>query len=288
MRIWFAALTVALLLPPVFVPAVLGQTAPNASSAATRPPDGKPDFSGLWRVAPAAAPAARQLSVFQGGTAARRPTRIQLALQLPLTAKGKELVEQYTAADGEFSGETGAPGDPRYHTIPCGPASPGSLTGDVELVHNSKRLLMVYTGSETKWIRQVWIGRQHPKDLTDYEPVWMGHSVGRWEGNTLVIDTVAIKTSTGQMIDTATAAPQGPKFHLIERLSLFADGRLHLDKTFEDPDIYTRPWTKSAILAKQTNWDEIAEDWEIQDQHTVCEDAKYPSDNDPYFKDEKK
>ena len=287
MRIRFAALTFALLLSPVFVSSILGQTAPKAGGPASRTSDGKPDFSGLWRVA-RAAPVERQVSVFQGGIAPPRPTRIQLARQLPLTAKGKELVERYTAGDGEFGGETGAPGDPRYHTIPCGPVSPGSLTGEVELVQNSKRLLMVYMGGETKWIRQVWIGRQHPKDLTDYEPVWMGHSVGRWEGNTLVIDTVAIKTSAGEMIDTATAAPQGPKFHLIERLSLAADGRLHIDKTFEDQDMYTRPWTRSAILAKQTNWDEIAEDWEIQDQHTVCEDAKYPSDNDPYFRDGKK
>ena len=66
--------------------------------------------------------------------------------------------------------------------------------GRSRLVQNPKRLLMVYTGAETKWIRQVWIGRQHPKDLTDYEPVWMGHSVGRWEGDTLVVDTVRIKT----------------------------------------------------------------------------------------------
>ena len=286
MRIRFAALITALLLSPLLVSSC--QTAPSASSPATSTSDGKPDFSGLWRVAPAAARGERQASIFQGGTAPLRKTRIQLAQQLPLTAKGKELVAEFTKGDGKFGGETGAPGDPRYHTIPCGPASPGSLAGDVELVQNPKRLLMVYTGAESKWIRQVWIGREHPKDLTDYEPVWMGHSVGKWEGNTLVVDTVAIKTSRGEMIDNATAAPQGPKFHLIERLSLADDGKLHIDKTFEDPDMYTQPWTKSAILAKQTNWDEIAEDWEIEDQHTVCEDAKYPSDNDPYFQEKKK
>jgi hypothetical protein len=285
MRIRFAALIVALLLSPVFVASC--QTAPTAGGPSITS-DGKPDFSGLWRVAPAGAPAARQASVFQGGTAPLRQTRVQLSRQLPLTAKGKELVDQYTKGDGEFGGETGAPGDPRYHTIPCGPASPGSLTGEVELVQNPKRLLMVYTGAESKWIRQVWIGREHPKDLTDYEPVWMGHSVGKWDGNTLVVDTVAIKTSPGEMIDTATAAPQGPKFHLIERISLADDGRLHIDKTFEDPDMYTQPWNKSATLVKQTNWDDVAEDWEIQDQHTVCENAKYPSENDPYFKDVKK
>ena len=288
MRIRFAALTLALLLSPVFVPVILAQTAPRASSPAARTPDGKPDFSGFWQAAPAAAPAQRQVSVFQGGNAPLRPTRIQLARQLPLTPKGKELVEQYTAGDGEFGGETGAPGDPRYHTIPCGPVSPGSLTADVEIVQNPKRLLLVYTGGENKWIRQVWIGRQHPKDLTDYEPAWMGHSVGRWEGNTLVVDTVAIKTSPGEMIDAGSAAPQGPRFHLIERISLGPDGRLHIDKTFEDPDMYVRPWNKNVLLAKETNWDEFAVDWEIQDQHTVCEDAKYPSDNDPYFQDGKK
>ena len=287
MRIRFATLTLALLLLPAFVFAVLAQTAPRAGTQA-RTPDGKPDFSGFWQVAPAPAPATRQVSVFQGGNAARRPTRIQLSQQLPLTPKGKQLVQEYTKSDGEFSDETSAAGDARYHTIPCGPVSPGSLTGDVEIVQNPKRLLMVYMGGDSKWIRQVWIGRQHPQDLTDYEPVWMGHSVGTWEGNTLVVDTVRVKTAYGEMIDNASAAPQGPQFHLIERISLAADGRLHIDKTFEDPDYYVRPWTKNVVLRKQTNWDEFAEDWEIQDQHTVCEDAKYPSDNNPYFQDSKK
>jgi len=287
MRIRFATLTLALLLLPAFVFAVLAQTAPRAGTPA-RTPDGKPDFSGFWQVAPAPAPATRQVSVFQGGNVPRRPSRIQLSQQLPLTPKGKQLVQEYTKGDGEFGGETGAPGDARYHTIPCGPVSPGSLTGDVEIVQNPKRLLMVYMGGDSKWIRQVWIGRQHPQDLTDYEPVWMGHSVGTWEGNTLVVDTVRVKAAYGEMIDNASAAPQGPQFHLIERISLAADGRLHIDKTFEDPDYYVRPWTKNVVLRKQTNWDEFAEDWEIQDQHTVCEDAKYPSDNNPYFQDSKK
>src|SRR5437762_4003540 len=132
MRIRFATLTLALLLLPAFVFAVLAQTAPRAGTPA-RTPDGKPDFAGFWQVAPAPAPATRQVSVFQGGNVPRRPSRIQLSQQLPLTPKGKQLVQEYTKGDGEFGGETGAPGDARYHTIPCGAVSPGSLTGDVEI-----------------------------------------------------------------------------------------------------------------------------------------------------------
>ncbi len=153
----------------------------------------------------------------------------------------------------------------------------------MEIVQNPKRLLMVYTGTENKWIRMVWIGRQHPKDLTDYEPVWMGHSIGTWDGDTLVVDTVRIKTAPGEMIDSGTGAPQGPNFHMIERFSMSADGRLHIEKTFEDPDLYTRPWMRNAALTKETNWDDLADEWEIQDPHMVCDGARYPSDNDVFI-----
>ncbi len=234
----------------------------------------------------------QQKSVYSGGgNAPRVPTRAQLAQKLPLTPKGQELVAEYLKNDGQFGGETTAPGDPRYHNIPCGAVSPAELgvggaglnAGGLEIVQNPKRLLLVYTGTENKWIRMVWIGRQHPKDLTDYEPVWMGHSVGKWDGDTLVVDTVRIKTAPGEMIDSGTGAPQGPNFHMIERFSLSADGRLHIDKTFEDPDLYSHPWTKSAVLARETNWDGLADAWEIQDPHTVCEGGRYPSDNDVFI-----
>ena len=280
MRMSLAVLTSAALL--AFATGILAQTAPNASSAGImRTSDGKPDFSGFW-VRAGGGGGERRLSVFQGGDAPRLPTRIDLAEELPLTSQGERLVEQYTAADGDWAGETGTFQDPGYHRIPCGPASPGDLRPPVEIVQNPARLLMVYTGGDTKWIRQIWIGRQHPEDLTDYEPVWMGHSVGHWEGDTLVVDTVRMNTAPGHMMDFATAAPQGPNFHLIERISLAPDGRLHIEKTLEDPDMYVRPWTKSEVLRKQTNWDDLAYAWEIQEQHLVCEGGSYPSDNNPY------
>ena len=280
MRMSFAVLTSAALL--ACAPGILAQTAPNASSAGImRTSDGQPDFSGFW-VRGGGGGGERPLSVFQGGDAPRAPTRIELAEALPLTPEGERLVEQYTSTDGEWAGETGLFDDAGHHRVPCGPASPGDLGPPVEIVQNPARLLMVYTGGDTKWIRQIWIGRQHPEDLTDYESVWMGHSVGHWEGDTLVVDTVRMSTTLGHMVDFATAAPQGPDFHLIERMSLAPDQQLHIEKTLEDPEMYVRSWTKSQVLQKQTNWDDLAFAWEIQEQHLVCEDGRYPSDNDPY------
>jgi hypothetical protein len=286
MRIRLSALTSAALLLLAFLPALFAQSAQKPAGAINRTSDGKPDFSGFWREGGGRGQGQAEKSVFQGGTATRLPTRAELAKKLPLTPKGKELVDLYTKGDGDWSGETGAFGDSRYHTIPCGPVSP-ALGGDIEIVQNPKRLLLVYTSGESKWLRAVWIGREHPKDLTDYEPVWMGHSVGKWEGDTLVVDTVRIKTVQGELIDAGNAAPQSPNLHMIERISLGPDGRLRIEKTFQDADIYTRPWTKTVTMAKQSNWDDIAESWEIQDQHTVCEGGRYPSDNDPWFQDKK-
>jgi hypothetical protein len=279
MRMSSAVLTSAALL--AFVPGVLAQTAPNASSAGImRTSDGQPDFSGFW--VSGGGGGQTQVSVFQGGEAPRSPTRIELAEALPFTPEGRRLVEQYTSTDGEWAGETGVFDDAGHHSVPCGPESPGSLGAPVEIVQNPARLFIVYTGGETKWIRQVWIGREHPEDLTNYEPAWMGHSVGRWEGDTLVVDTVRMTTTPGHMADFDTAAPQGPDFRLIERISLAPDGRMHIEKTFEDPVMLVRPWTKSQVLQKQTNWDDVAFAWEISEQHLVCEGGRYPSDNDPY------
>ena len=280
MRMSLAVLTSAALL--AVAPGVLAQTASNAGGAGImRTSDGQPDFSGYW-VRAGGGGGERPLSVFQGGDAPRLPTRIELAQELPLTPEGKRLVELYTSTDGEWAGETGVFDDAGHHSVPCGPESPGDLGAPIEMVQNPARLLMVYTGGDTKWIRQVWIGRQHPEDLTDYEPSWMGHSVGHWEGDTLVVDTVRMSTAPGMMVDFDMAAPQGPDFHLMERLSLAPDGSMHIEKTLEDPEMYLRPWTKSDVLRKQTNWDDVAFAWEIEEQHLVCEDGRYPSDNNPY------
>ena len=88
--------------------------------------------------------------------------------------------------------------------------------------------------------RIVYLNQQHPAELV---PSLMGHSIGRWEGETLVIDSVAfLPHPMGGLF-----LPSGPEKHLVERLTLSPD-RLRLDYTFtlEDPTTLTAPLSYTA------------------------------------------
>jgi hypothetical protein len=90
---------------------------------------------------------------------------------------------------------------------------------------------------------------------TDLEPSWMGHSIGKWDGDVLVIDTVGTNGKTRAMNgvgsnagvsseDTKPRLPASDQLHLVERLRLAADGEILEDEmTITDPKIYTAPFT---------------------------------------------
>ena len=93
-------------------------------------------------------------------------------------------------------------------------------------------------------------GRGHPDDL---EPSWMGHSVGRWEGDTLVVDTIGLNGQARAMNGAGSNArvseddakprlPSSELLHLVERFKLLANGELLEDElTISDPKAYTAP-----------------------------------------------
>jgi hypothetical protein len=93
-------------------------------------------------------------------------------------------------------------------------------------------------------------GRGHPEEL---EPTWMGHSIGRWEGEVLVVDTVGTNGRTraingvgsNAQVSADDAKPRLPvsdQLHLVERIRLVADGQVLEDEmTITDPKMYTAP-----------------------------------------------
>ena len=86
-------------------------------------------------------------------------------------------------------------------------------------------------------IRQIYTdGRPHPADL---QPTWMGHSIGKWDGDTFVVDTVGI--SDVNWLDRM-GHPHSDKLHLIERFRRVDDKTLQLNLTIDDPIAYTKTW----------------------------------------------
>ena len=78
------------------------------------------------------------------------------------------------------------------------------------------------------------------KQLADPEPSWLGYSVGRWEADTLVVDTVGFNDRT--WLDTS-GNPHSEALHLIERFHRLDFGHMDLQIRIEDPKMYTRPFT---------------------------------------------
>jgi len=79
-------------------------------------------------------------------------------------------------------------------------------------------------------------GRPHPKDPN---PTWLGDSIGRWDGDTLVVDTVGFNGKS--WIDAAGLATT-ESLHVIERIRRIDRGHLEIEHTIDDPQAYTKPW----------------------------------------------
>jgi hypothetical protein len=101
-------------------------------------------------------------------------------------------------------------------------------------------------------------GRGHS---TDMGPTWMGDSIGKWEGDTLVVDTIGFNDKT--WLDWL-GHPHSDQLHLVERIRRVDHNTLRDDITFDDPKAYTKPWAGLAMF-------ELKPDWRLEEM--VCEDA---------------
>ncbi|HWF38764.1 MAG TPA: hypothetical protein VG322_09610 [Candidatus Acidoferrales bacterium] len=127
----------------------------------------------------------------------------------------------------------------------------------MEIFEIPGRVLIVYEYGH--YIRQVYTdGRQHPKDVN---PTWMGDSIGKWDGNTLVVDTVGFNDET--WLDQV-GHPHSESLHLVERIHKTAPDMLRIDFTFDDPVAYTKPWTATKQF-------KLRPDWHISEY--VCEET---------------
>ena len=95
-------------------------------------------------------------------------------------------------------------------------------------------------------VRRIRMNGSHPQTL---EPGYVGDSVGRWEGSTLVVDTLGFN---GYAELDARGQPTSPQLHTVERFTPSADGNsIDIEVTIEDPEYYTQPFTIKRSLEEE-------------------------------------
>ena len=205
---------------------------PNLTAAAPRLPDGKADFSGLWHVA-MRNPCNAALNRFSGcteigGSPLARDLGVNLPGGLPYQPWAAEIVKQRAADDSRD--------DPHVRCLPDNPPRHWGLPHLNKLVHTPKLLVVLY--EVNAMYRQIFTdGRPLPEDPT---PGWNGYSTARWEGDTLVVQTIGFRDSL--WIDLH-GSPMSDAAKMTERLRRPNYGMLDVEITVDDPKVYTRPWT---------------------------------------------
>jgi hypothetical protein len=128
-----------------------------------------------------------------------------------------------------------ANGGPRQFHTPYG----------IDFVQDAEReRILILSGGGPRSFRTIYMdGREHP-DPDSYVPTFFGHSIGRWDGDTLVVDTVGFNERFW-FARRPTGMVHTDALHLIERISRPDYDTLHYEVTVDDPKAYTRPWTAS-------------------------------------------
>src|SRR3984893_297695 len=132
---------------------------------------------------------------------------------------------------------------------------PEAMPSWMLVTHNAMEFLFtpgrvtILGESDGNRLRRIYTdGRSHPEDP---EPTFHGHSIGHWEGDTLVVDTVAIMPQTYLAVSEAAGVPNNGDMRVIEPITLAAPDILHDDLEIIAPKILTRPWKTTRIYFRQ-------------------------------------
>ena len=152
--------------------------------------------------------------------------------------------QRWSAAVYNYNSMNDSKYDPEGFCLPPGgPRLMGTpYPAEIFQFPDQKRIFIVFEGGAHIW-REIYMdGRPHPKSDAIKAQSWLGHSVGHWEGETLVVDTVGF--NEGTWLDRA-GHPHTDQLHVIERFTRPNKNTLHFEATVDDPGAYTRPWTFS-------------------------------------------
>jgi hypothetical protein len=181
--------------------------------------DGKPSLSGVWDV-----PYVPDMSRGIGA--------------LPFTAAGEAEWKAYDAAKFDYTG----------HCLPMGWTRQMNAPMPLEIMQEPNRIAILFEAWNTFKVIPT-DGREHPTNL---DPTWLGNSVGHWEGDTLVVDSIGFNDKT--RLDTI-GHPHSDRMHIVERLTRTDAMHLAYEVTIDDPKTYSKPFTNKRTLTLRPGWE---------------------------------
>lgn len=191
----------------------------DLNAPAQRTSYGKPDLSGFWLP--------------------ENPTKYLLNLaadmkpeEIPLRPWARDLYNHRIATNGKDH--------PGAYCLPSGIPEKLNIPDGLKLVQTEDLVILLH---ESRTIyRQIFTdGRSHPKNA---QPTWMGYSIGHWEGDTLVVDTIG---QNGRTWLDMRGLPGTESLRVIERYTRPRIGRMDIEVTIDDPEAYTRPWKVNLV-----------------------------------------
>ena len=209
---------------------------PNLAAPAPRTVDGKPDFSGIWMIYNGPDP----------GDRADRPPRLSGGLSLPMQPWAADL-QRRRADEGGLN-------DPDGLCLPQGPLQYHIDPQPLKIVQTPTQILIIYESNYG--LRTIYMDGRKLPPLGEPQPFWHGYSVGRWEGDTLVVesnnfrgvDPDAVKNGEPSSFHGVgwldhRGSPYTESMRLTERFRRVNYGHLDIEFTVDDPKAYTKPFT---------------------------------------------
>jgi hypothetical protein len=212
---------------------------PNLAGPVPRAADGKPDLSGIWQymrppgspaLEPATPPAAQDRDIIP--LAVRRSQFWNLGASfpdgLPFQPWAAELHRKRV--------EENSKDNPDAHCLPLGLMQLHTHGQPRKMIQTPGVVVILYEANNG--IRQIFTdGRPLPKDA---EPWWFGYSIGKWDGDTLVVESTGFRDLGWLDVEGSVLTESGK---VIERFRRVDYGRLEIQVTIDDPKAYTKPWT---------------------------------------------
>src|SRR5215471_3372876 len=242
-RFVFAAIATAALLSVSAFAQVPKQAVPQKSSAIPRTASGKPDLTGVWQGGSTQRGSWEEANGGTGVGGSGRDPAAPVALSSNDRPAGREGAPYQPWAAKKVLEAYNRRGidDPTSRCLPAG--IPRTVTLGLfpqQFVQTSTQIIMLYEYMNV--FRVIPFAAKHPDDII---PSYLGSAIARWEGDTLVVDSIGYNDQTW-LAGTGTFHTEA--LHTVERFTRVDKDRSNYEITMEDPNVLTKPWTLQSSL----------------------------------------